>query len=88
MELELIDEPVELGLVAFDLDSGRARVGVGAADLDVDQVVGDAGLDDGVEHLGQEERVDDVAGQLDGLVRHGVCLLEGRWASTSARPHG
>ena len=65
-----VDEAVELGLVALELDARAARVGVGAPDLDVGQVVGDAGLDDGVEDLGEEQRVDDVARQLDGLGGH------------------
>ena len=70
VDLERLDEPVELVLFALELDARAARIGVGAPDLDVGQVVGDTGLDDGVEDLGEEQRVDDVAGQLDGLGGH------------------
>ena len=60
----------DLLVVGDDLDAGPARVGVGLADLHVDDAVVGAGRDDHVEHLGQDQRVDDVALDLDDLAGH------------------
>ena len=57
-------------VVGADLEPGPAGVGVGAADVDIDDVVVGAARQDHVEDLGQEQRVDDVTLDLDQLSRH------------------
>ena len=68
VDLQLGDESGEGVLVGGgDLETGPAGVDVGAADVDVDHAVVGAGVDDDVEHLGQDEGVDDVPLNLDDL---------------------
>src|SRR5690606_12698144 len=83
---QVVEEAVEGGLVGLHLDDGTARVDVGAADVDLDQLVVHTGLDDGVEHLGEDQRVDDVTGELDGLGSHGCSLRRRIWQIS--KPNG
>ena len=63
-----VEDVVELlGRGGADLDAGVARIGLALAELDLLDGVGAAARQDLVEHLGQEQRIDDVALQLDFL---------------------
>ena len=66
MRVDLGEDAVEGGGgVGLDLEADVGRVVLPLADAKVlDLVDGPAG-EDGVEHLGQQQRVDDVAGHLD-----------------------
>ena len=71
MQLELGEEGgEEILVIDFDLDSGPARVGARSPDLHIDHAVLGARVDDGVEDLGEDQRVDDVAFDLDDLGCH------------------
>ncbi len=88
MDLEIVHELIDGGLVALQLDASSARIGVRAPDLDIREVVGDTGFDDGVQDLGQQQRVDDVAAQLDGLGGHGFGSSGMAVGFGVRRPHG
>ena len=83
--------PLELGhergeevlVVGRDLDAGPAGVDIGATDVDVDHAVVGACVDDGVEDLGQDERVDDVPLDLDQLGGHQVGVVDNSSAAAS-----
>jgi hypothetical protein len=66
--LQFDQQGVQGGLVGrHHLQAGPAGVGGRAADVDVDHLVVGPGGQDQVQHLGQGQRVDDVALDLDGL---------------------
>src|SRR5205823_6710243 len=57
-------------VLGLDLDEGAAGIDVGLPDPHVEHPVVGPGRHDGVHHLGQDERVDDVTFELDQLGRH------------------
>src|SRR5438105_5633091 len=99
VQLQLGDQRRQHVFVAGDdLDAGPAGVDARSADLHVDDVIVGPGVDDGVEDLGQDERVDDVAFDLDdfgghqGLAVSSLCWITVAvwsplpWASPSPSP--
>ena len=71
--VDLVEDGFELlGRVGADLDAGEAGVVLLLAELDVLDVVPAAARQDLVEHLGQQQRIDDVAGHLDVFDKGGL----------------
>ncbi len=61
MDLQISRESVEaLVVCGVTLETHVARVDRGRADIELDDPVGGAGVDDRVEHLCEQQRVDDV----------------------------
>jgi hypothetical protein len=68
VHLELLGQAADRRLVGrSDLDHGPAGVGGGLADVHLDEPVVGPGVEDQVEHLGQDQRIDDVPLDLEGL---------------------
>ncbi len=70
VQLQVIYQRRKRLVVARQLDASSAGIDVGAPQIEVGDLVVDTSVDDGVEHLGEQQRVHDVAGQLDGLRAH------------------
>ena len=61
MDLQIREQRVEALLVGGGhLEANVARVDRGGADVELDDPVGGAGVDDRVEHLREQQRVDDM----------------------------
>ncbi len=60
----------DLGGWGLDEDPRRAPVGAALADLDVEDFKLGTEVDDQVEDLGEDKRIDDVTGELDHATRH------------------
>ena len=67
VQLQLGGEPGQDVVVGVDLDARLARVGARPPDLHVNDAILSAGVEDGVEDLGQDQRVDDVTLDFEDL---------------------
>ena len=70
VHLELVDQAAQHLVVAGHVDAGTAGVEAGLPDGHVGDLVVAAGVEDAVEDLGQQQRIDDVAGDFDRLAGH------------------
>ena len=81
VDLQLLEQRIDGAVVGrADLDARAARVDVRAPELELVDVVIRARLDDQIEHLGEQQGVDDVTLELHGLGRH--VILSSRYTAS------
>jgi hypothetical protein len=78
VHLQLVEQGAQHLVGAGDRDARAAGVEAGLADVHLGDLVVAAGIEDGVQDLRQQQRIDDVTGDLDGLGCFGRHALSSR----------